>query len=163
MNPMAAQIISLIIVYSSVHSGADQRNHQSSASLAFVWGVQRWPVNSPHKSPVTRQCFHLMTSWFLYINIGRNTGCYKRNQPTTHRDIPSNELSDTHNKNYKRLYDKTLSFTTSMVIFWKTNCWISANQRCCASILVWFLQRVHTIFTSISSLKRPQGMQNLWS
>ena len=30
------------------------------ASLAFVWGIHRWPVNSPHKWPVTH--FQLMTS-----------------------------------------------------------------------------------------------------
>ena len=39
------------------HSGADQRKHQSSASLAFVRGIHRWPVNSPHKGPVTRKMF----------------------------------------------------------------------------------------------------------
>ena len=33
------------------------RKHQSSASLAFVWGIRRWPVNSPHKWPVTRKMF----------------------------------------------------------------------------------------------------------
>ena len=42
-------------VYSTVYSGADQRKHQSSASLAFVRGMHRWPVNSPHKWPVTRK------------------------------------------------------------------------------------------------------------
>ena len=47
---------------SSVYSVADQRKHQSSASLAFVRGIHRWPVNSPHKGPVKRKCFHLMTS-----------------------------------------------------------------------------------------------------
>ena len=31
--------------------------HQSSASLAFVWGIQRWPVNSPNKWPVARKMF----------------------------------------------------------------------------------------------------------
>ena len=36
---------------------ADQRKHQSSASLAFVRGIHRWPVNSPHKWPVTRKMF----------------------------------------------------------------------------------------------------------
>ena len=36
---------------------ADQRKHQSSASLAFVPGIHRWPVNSPHKWPVTRKMF----------------------------------------------------------------------------------------------------------
>ena len=52
MSMMASQITSLTIVYSTVYSGADQRKHQSSASLAFVWGIHRWPVNSPHKGPV---------------------------------------------------------------------------------------------------------------
>ena len=47
----------LTIVYSSVHSNADQRKYQSSASPAFVWGIHRWPVNSPHKWPVTRKMF----------------------------------------------------------------------------------------------------------
>ena len=37
--------------------GADQRKHQSSASLALVRGIHRWPVNSPHKGPVTRKMF----------------------------------------------------------------------------------------------------------
>ena len=47
MTTMASQITSLTVVYSIVYSGADQRKHQSSASLAFVWGIHRWPVNSP--------------------------------------------------------------------------------------------------------------------
>ena len=54
---MASQITSLRIVYSTVYSGADQRKHQSSASLAFVRGIHRWPMNSPHKGPVTRKMF----------------------------------------------------------------------------------------------------------
>ena len=57
MASMASQIISLTIVYSTVYSGADQRKHQSSAPLAFVRGMHRWPVNSPHKGPVTRKMF----------------------------------------------------------------------------------------------------------
>ena len=55
MNAIASQITSLTIVYSVVYSGADQRKHQSSAPLALVWGIHRWPVNSPHKWPVTRK------------------------------------------------------------------------------------------------------------
>ena len=38
MSTMASQITSLMIVYSTVYSGADQRKHQSSASLALVTG-----------------------------------------------------------------------------------------------------------------------------
>ena len=55
MGTMASQITRLTIVYSTVYSGADQRKHQSYASLAFVRGIHRWPVNSPHKWPVTRK------------------------------------------------------------------------------------------------------------
>ena len=55
MGEMASQITSLAIVYSFVYSDADQRKHQSSGSLAFVWGIHRGPVNSPHKWPVTRK------------------------------------------------------------------------------------------------------------
>ena len=48
--------------YSTVYSGSDLRKHQSTASLAFVRGTQRWPVNSPHKGLVTCKMFQLMTS-----------------------------------------------------------------------------------------------------
>ena len=37
MGAIASQITSLTIVYPTVYSDADQRKHQSSASLAFVW------------------------------------------------------------------------------------------------------------------------------
>ena len=57
MGSMASQITSLTIVYSVGYSGADQRKNQSSASLAFVRGIHRGPVNSPHKWPVTRKMF----------------------------------------------------------------------------------------------------------
>ena len=53
ISTMAFQRNSLTIVY----WGADQRKLQSSASLAFVRGIHRWPVNSPHKGPVTRKMF----------------------------------------------------------------------------------------------------------
>ena len=72
-NTMASQIISLTIVYSTIYSAADQSNHQSSASLAFVQVIHRSPVNSRHKGPVTRKMFPLMasswvstSSWTIY-------------------------------------------------------------------------------------------------
>ena len=57
MGVMASQITSLTIIYSTVYSGADQRKHQSSASLAFVRGIHRWPVNSPHKWSIRQKMF----------------------------------------------------------------------------------------------------------
>ena len=55
MSAVASQITGVSIVYSNVCSNADQRKSQSSASPAFVRGIHRWPVNSPHKEPVTRK------------------------------------------------------------------------------------------------------------
>ena len=57
MSTMASQITGVYIVYWTVCSSPDQRKHQRSASLAFVRGIHWWPVNSPHKGPVTRKMF----------------------------------------------------------------------------------------------------------
>ena len=57
MGAMTSQITSLMIVFSTVYSGADQRKHQSSASLAFMPEIHRWPVNFPHKWPVKLKIF----------------------------------------------------------------------------------------------------------
>ena len=54
MSTMASQLTGVSMVCSIVCSGAGQRKHQSSAPLAFVRGIHRWPVDSPHKGPVTR-------------------------------------------------------------------------------------------------------------
>ena len=43
MGMIASQITSLTIVYSIVYSDADQGKHQSSVSLAFVWGINFHP------------------------------------------------------------------------------------------------------------------------
>ena len=78
MGTIASQITSLTIVHSTVNSDADQRKHRSYASLAFVRGIHHWPVNSPHKWPVTRKIFpfddvivigfHFELCWF-YIDV----------------------------------------------------------------------------------------------
>ena len=57
LGTMASQFTNLTTVYSTVHSGPYERKHQSSASLVFVRGIHRRPVNSPHKWPVTRKMF----------------------------------------------------------------------------------------------------------
>ena len=85
MGTVASQITSLTIVYSTIYSGADQRNHQSFALLAYVWGIHRGPVNSPHNWPVTRKMFPfddvIMTYWFRigygYVVVLFNVGCMR--------------------------------------------------------------------------------------
>ena len=55
MSAMVSQIIDVLMVCSIVCSGADQRKNPSSASLAFVTRIHRWPVNSPHKGTASRK------------------------------------------------------------------------------------------------------------
>ena len=62
MTMMASQITSLMTVYSTVYSDADQIKHQSSASLAFVWGIHRDRWIPRTKGQLRGKCFHLMTS-----------------------------------------------------------------------------------------------------
>ena len=69
MSVMASQITSLTIVYSTVYSGVDQRKHQNSASLAFLWGIHPLPVNSPHKGPVTLKVFPFDDVMMISIDI----------------------------------------------------------------------------------------------
>ena len=93
-------ITSLTSVYSNVYLGVDQRKHQSSASLAFVRGIHRSPVNSPYKWPVTRKMFPfddvIMWSGGAYLFIlhwchlatkitGNSTACSTASSHQQHR------------------------------------------------------------------------------
>ena len=62
MGAIASQITSLAIFYSAFYSGVVQRKHQSSASLAFVWGIHRDRWIPRTKGQLRGKCFHLMTS-----------------------------------------------------------------------------------------------------
>ena len=62
MTTMASLINSLTVVYSTVYSDTDQRKHQSSASLAFVWGIHRDRWIHRTNGQLRGKCFHLMTS-----------------------------------------------------------------------------------------------------
>ena len=46
-----------VTMSSAVCSGGDHSKHQSSASLSFVRGIHRWPVDSTHERPETRKMF----------------------------------------------------------------------------------------------------------
>ena len=76
------------------YSGADQRKHQSSASLAFVRRIHWGPVNSAHKGQVTRKCFHSMTSLCIEFVVFRTFGqCWQ------YHDIAVAVLWILHEKN----------------------------------------------------------------
>ena len=82
MCAMASQITSLTYVYSSVYSGADKKKHQSSASLAFVRGIHRWPVNSLHKGPVTWKMFPFDDVIMKWVDTIRGKPSIVRLHPT---------------------------------------------------------------------------------
>ena len=67
MGTIASQITSLTVAYSIVYSDADQRKHQSSASLAFVWGIHRDRWIPRTKGKLRGKCFHLMTSSWISV------------------------------------------------------------------------------------------------
>ena len=97
MSAVASQINSFMIVYSTVYSGADQNKHQSSASLAFVRGIHRWPMNSSYKRPATRKMVP-----FDDVIMPRETGQYPElwlkmismAWPLCHQDISSYDSDD---------------------------------------------------------------------
>ena len=135
MGAMASQITSLTIVYSTVYSGADQSKHQSSASLAFVWGIHRGPVNSPHKWPVTRKMFPFddvimdrdknghhsaditvkfmfsYENWHILIQISRKF--------VSKRQVPNKQQTDTGLDNGLALYKRqTIIWNNCGLVYW---------------------------------------------
>ena len=77
MGAIASQITGLTIVHSTVYSDADQWKHQSSASLVFVRGIHRRPVDTPHKWPVTRKMF-LFDDVIMSFSHTWHSSCWKQ-------------------------------------------------------------------------------------
>ena len=117
MSSMASQITGASIVYLTVSSGADQRKHQSSASLAFVRGIHRWPVNSPHKGSVTRKMFpfdDVIMDWpssplknWTITNLNDQFG------NTVGHSIPSD-----HSTDFIKMFDNLNQHTLSKETIW---------------------------------------------
>ena len=81
MSVKGYQFTGVSIACSTVCSGANQRKHQSSASLAYVRGNHRSPVHSPHKRPVTRKIFPfdevIILSWCVVLQYRVNISCFR--------------------------------------------------------------------------------------
>ena len=100
MTKIASQITSLAVVYSTVYSDADQRKHQSSASLAFVWGIHRDRWIPRTKAQLRGKCFRLMTSSCGYevhlciyasagLNMFKSSTCILSISGTSLLEIPA--------------------------------------------------------------------------
>ena len=131
MSTMVSQITTIWIVYSAVCLGADQRKHQSLASLAFVKAIYRWPVNSTHKRPVTWIMFpfddvimthliyscnlRLMPCWvhFLHDWSSPNTVCNGEfTKGCTHRGWELTGITGNTCSPHERMYIDMLWFCT---------------------------------------------------
>ena len=131
MSTMASQITSLTIVYSTVYSDGDQRKHQSSASLAFVRGIHQWPVNSPHKWPVTRKMSpfdDVIMSWSSDITseILDSTGSDNAWRLLSAKPLPEPILAHLNwNRRNKRQWNSTFSYKkihSKMSVRWLPFC-----------------------------------------
>ena len=124
MGMMESQITSLTIVYSNVYSGADQRKHQISTSLAFVWGIHRGPVNSPHKWPVKRKMFPfddlIMDPLWCFGVIRTLTRMITR--------VPCHYVSYSLNRNFNKQEDQEGVIFSSIEIIINLNTLFSSNK-----------------------------------
>ena len=135
MGAIASQITSLTIVYSTVYSDADQRKHQSSASLAFVLGI--------HRGPVTRKVFP-----FDYIIMPHNK--QGKSEGFDSCDRPSNLKLDT-NRQFFRPCDHEIWWMTSK----NNRALLLYYIKLCASFQIhWWIQ---TGFTQKRSIRVENG------
>ena len=138
LSGMASQVTSLTVVYSTVYPGAVLRKHQSSASLVFVRGIHRSPVNSPHKGPVTRKMFPSCFKWMSQDLTGdRPTNAEIGQLAYTWANFDEfNDAILSHDNNINQLCDFNLgisswhhitkqSFSSGAITI--SNIWIYAN------------------------------------
>ena len=152
MSAVASQITGVSSVYPIVCSGADQRKHQSSTSLAFVRGIYWWPVNSPHKRPVTRKMFPFDDVTISWSNAKELIKCGAR-QTNFHdtnstqcpfHNVGSNWHSTTHNL-MLRVVNEVLLKTVS------SKTWFSLRFRVSYLFVIFEVADVFiTIYTDIT-------------
>ena len=130
MDAMALQITSLTFVYSTVYSRHRSKKHQSSALLAFVQGIHRWPMNSQHKEPVTRKTFpfdDVIMSPALFEGSQPLTGGFRLslvNSPVTD-EFPAQRASNAENVSIWWRYHVTCPFWGESTADW----WIPTVTR----------------------------------
>ena len=120
-------ITSVSIVCSTICSSADQRKHQSSASLAFVRGIHWWPENVSswwrhhvawNMSQLTNTIFHTPTLLlFNVLTIFSNSPTWMSSTSERWTYIsqnPTYKIHDTHSS--PRPLDKIA--VISQTIFW---------------------------------------------
>ena len=145
MSAMASLISGVWIVYSTVCSGADQRKHQSSASLAFVRAIHRWPVNPAQRASNAEN----VSIWWCHHN-----NCL------SFRDSLANGIFEW---NFRQV-----SFTLISVIDgWGISCeiclrWLSVdladNKSLLVQVMSWCQAAIHDLKQCWPSSMSPSGI-----
>ena len=123
------KISSITIVYSTVYSGTEQRKYQSSASLAFLREIHRWPVNFLHKGPVTREILQFDDVIMFDLYFPRYCTTREINTKIT----AASAYKVRHSRLYIILY-QTCHFRTHMMLMstsWEAITWANVCRDLC--------------------------------
>ena len=125
MSTIASQITGAPIVCWTVCSGADQRNHQSSAPLAFPHGMYRWPVNSlAHRANNTEN----VSIWWPHHILA----LYEGNPPVTGGFASQKTVTWSFDVAFDVSLNKLLNKYTrgrGIQMSWSSrNCYVTAND-----------------------------------
>ena len=149
MGAVVSQITSLTIVYSTVDSDADQWKHQSSASLAFVRGIHREPVYSPHKWPVTGKMFP-----FEDVFMTRQRSCRSGRLLRIHVYEPDNSNDQSFTILVSELQYIYPQIFTSRSAYIRTELASSNHNYVCVRLLMWWLHGIEMPFSLLALFVR---------
>ena len=124
------------------------RKHQSSASLAYVRGIHRWPVNSPHKGPVTREMFPIddaiMFIWYRVVVDNCTVTSHERHIVSNHDQLFVEQLVQTNNnENIKGLLYGILWWRIPLTLTYSQQCWKHIHVMTSLMEMQWVYKQLH--------------------
>ena len=130
MTAMASQITSLTIVYSTIYSGADQRKHQSSASLAFVRGIHRWnaPLTFQNTSIFLKKIAFDTSVKYVSLKILQNNNHRSVSVLRSNSETYETVFNDQMVNHFGVLFDKLLSDLGNFIVARLFSCGLNEHN-----------------------------------
>ena len=144
---MRSMVSQITIVCTSVCSGADQRGHQSSASLSLLREIHRSPVDSPHKGPVTRKIFPFDEVIMKSVNSSERQG--------------SQHMNDIHEVFFKKAIDSSGWYKT-FPAFFRIFTWYQCKHILCSMLHVYTRQHIKFTIKANSNLQFASWQSDLY-
>ena len=131
MSVMASHLTSLTIVYSTVYSRRRSKKTSKLRVSGFCEG------NSPHKGPVMRKMFHLVTS-SCHCDIGKGTGSTKQYDKTFDVIVHFRPTYFTHGWPRRYVSEDAMDFYGWMLhwatlLQWHMSIIMTGNSRFCST------------------------------